>query len=728
MTVIRQERSEESSWRALWRDPARIKMLARRHGAPVGFAVVIGAILRLLWLGDTSFLGDRAQLLAVGRSAADFGAVILTGIPSSLGTMNPPASTWLYGPFALLGGPLAGTIFTALANVLAIALVYGIAARYLDRVAGFAASLLYATASGPVHYSRFIWQQNLLAPVVLLLFWTTLLGLVERRRGWLGWSILLWGVATELHPTAAPLITLIALALIVSWRDLRRRDVLWAGAAAGALILPSIIWEITSHGADLAGAQRFAGGKPVVDTIALTYLANMVSPAPSNWLGAASSYTGMGESLGWLGSLMRALLIAAQAWLVGVIAWPWLAQRVKRTFAGRLPLDSQWRFTVCLALWEVAPLLLMLRHTRAIVPHYVLVVLPAVYIGMGGVIAWLAMRIQEVMGRRSALVSSPRWLPTATLLALTVALSLGQTVGVISELATIHSGTFDGLALPLHYGTPLASESDALAAAQTAAKRLHATLSIASTRVQQEPLGYLNATAANNLPASDYISAGCVAMPSTYASASQVALVVPGSTAASLLPQMSGVTQINRIPVQGGQPYLLYDVQPSAALADNHAIVTDITAGPRPADYAYVRLAGVGEALAIRWIGTPPMKEAGDSAVRYWYGADPRGGALANYTVTAQALDATGRPLGMPLHSSCDRVAWTSQMSLITTLPLASSLAQGSQVSAWRVSLQMAQAKATRPIIGPIVLETGAITFGPTQTISAPVTFASQLP
>ncbi len=728
MTVMRQERREDSTLRALWRDPARIKTLMRRHGALVGSAIVIGAILRLLWLGDTSFLGDQAQLLAVGRSAADFGAVILTGIPSSLGTMNPPASTWLYGPFALLGGPLAGTIFTALANVLAIALVYGIAARYFDRVAGFSASLLYATASGPVHYSRFIWQQNLLAPLVLLLFWTTLLGLVERRRGWLGWSILLWGVATELHPTAAPLVALIVLALIVSWRDLRRRDLLWAGVAAAALILPPLIWEIASHGADLAGAQRFTGGKPVVDTIALTYLGNMVSPAPSNWLGATSSYTGMGASLGWLGTLMRALLIATQVWFAGVIAWPWLAPRVKRTLAGRLPLDSKWRFTVCLALWEVAPLLLMLRHTRAIVPHYVLVDLPAAYIGMGAVIAWLALRLQEFMERRSLLASYARWLPAATLLALTVALSLGQSVGVISELATIHSGTFDGLALPLHYGTPLASESKALADAQTTAKRLHATLSIASTRVQQEPLGYLNATAANNLSATDYISAGCVAVPSTDASASQVALVVPDSTAASLLPQMSGVTQIDRIPVQGGQPYLLYDVQPSAALTNNQAIVADTSKGPQPANYAYVHLAGAGEALAIHWNGAPAMQGAGGDAVRYWYGADPRGGALANYTVTAQALDANGRPLGAPIHSSCDRLTWTSQMSLITTLPLASSLVQTGQVAAWRVSLQMAQARATRPTLGPVVLETGAITFGPTQTISAPVTFASHLP
>lgn len=729
MTVMRQEQRNGYSSIAFWRDPARMKSLARRHGAPAGSAVIIGAILRLLWLSDTSFLGDQAQLLALGRSAANSGAVILTGIPSSLGTMNPPASTWLYGPFALLGGPLAGTLFTALANVLAIGLVYGIAARYLDRIAGFAAALLYATASGPVHYSRFIWQQNLLAPVVLLLFWTTLLGLVERRRGWLGWSILLWGIATELHPTAAPLVVLIVLALIVSWREQRRSDIIWAGVAVAVLVLPTLVWEVASHGADLAGAQRFTGGKPVIDSLALTYLANMVSPAPANWLGTASSYTPIGETLGWLDTLTRALLIATQVWLAGVIAWPWLGQRVRPTSAGRAPLDARWRFALGMALWELAPLLLMLRHTRAIEPHYVLVVLPAVYIGMGALLGWTIARLREEVAHRKTLARYGSWAPATILLALTAAIAVGQSVGVMGELTTIHSGAFDGLALPLHYGTPLSSESEAIKVAQMAAKRLHATVSIAATRVEQEPLGYLNATSTSNTPATVYISAGCVALPSTQASSSQLALVVPGTTAASLLPQMVNATQIARIPVQGGQPYALYHLQPGATLPGAQTIAANVFAGPRPTNYAYVRQTGAGEALAIQWSGAPRVISAGANAVRYWYGADPRDAApLANFSVTAQALDTNGQPLGSPLHSACDRLVWTPQISLITTVSLGSSLAQSGRVAAWRISLQMAPAKALRPAIGPVLLETGAITFGPTQTIVAPITFASQVP
>ena len=225
----------------LWRDRTRQRALLQRHGPALGLALLIGAALRLLWLGDTSFLGDQAQLLAVAQSAAQHRVLILTGIPSSLGSLNPPVSTWLYAPFALVGGPLGAAAFTALANIAAIVLLYALATRYLNRVAAFSAALLYATASGPVHYARFIWQQNLLAPVVLLFFWVMLRAIVERRRGWLAWATLLCGVAIELHPTAAPLLGLIAVGLAFTWRDLRRRDLLWTAAALVVLLGPTIL-------------------------------------------------------------------------------------------------------------------------------------------------------------------------------------------------------------------------------------------------------------------------------------------------------------------------------------------------------------------------------------------------------------------------------------------------------------------------------------------------------
>jgi hypothetical protein len=732
VSAIELDRHDAHTGSAFWRDRERLAALARhiarRHGLPAGLALVVGAVLRLLWLGDTSFLGDQAQLLSLGRSAADQRAFILTGIPSSIGSLNLPASTWLYAPFALLGGPLGATILTALANILAIALLYAIAARYLSRRAGFAAALLYATASGPIHYARFIWQQNLLAPVVLLLFWTILLAVVERRRGWLGWSVLLWGMATALHPTAAPLLGLIIVALAFTWRDLRRRDLAWAAAALVALFGPTLLWEALSHGYDLVGAQHFSQGHTVFDTWALTYLLQLMQPAAAQAYGASSAYVAVGRGVVPLGAIVAALLIAAQVWLVASLAAPWL----KRTGAGwvapaRVALaDAHWRVALLLGLWEALPLAFMLRHSRPVEPHYLLVLLPAVYLTIGAALTWASVWLPRTQALRLLPQMQTRRLGLIALVALVTlvgSVSVTQTIGVVGELATIHSGKFDALTLPLHYGTPLSSEQAALAALQTLARERRANVAIAATRVQQEPLGYLNATNSTSRAATDYISEGCLALPAASAQAPLVTLAVPGSTAAQSLPHIQGARPIGSIEVQGGSPYLLYAIAPGASGIGETAIATPASAGaPQPAAYTYAP--AISATLTIRWVGAPTLQTNASSTVSYWYGADPRTAPIADYIFSAQPLNAQGQPIGAPLTAVCARLAWSRQLSIVTSMPVPAALATGGQLASWRVWAQMAPAEAIRPTLGPLALETGAITFGPPRPLGPPVTFA----
>ncbi len=737
MNEARTTRDSAHTDSAPWRMRARLAEVARRHALPAGAAFILGSMLRLLWLGDTSFLGDQAQLLALGRSAVDHGALILTGIPSSIGTLNAPISTWLYGLFAITGGPLAATIFTALANIAAIALLYAIAARYLSRRAAFAAALLYATASGPTRYARFIWQQNLLAPVVLLFFGVMLLAVIERRQGWVGWALFLWIIATELHPTAAPLLGLIALALALTWRDVRLRDIAWSLIAVIVLVGPTLFWEILSPGADLAGLRHFSSAPSVIDTWALTYLFELITPAPAHWFGANSSYLRIGLALRPLDVLMLALLLAAQAWLLGIIAAPWLRRTREQRHTGNAYsalavalADSRWWIALCLALWEALPLLFMFRHNHSVEPHYLLALLPGVYLAIGAVLAWASRWLQESLSSRLLTLPQGRALAASVLAILVIAVSAAQAVGVAGELATIHSGAFDGLALPLHYGTPLSSEARALAATQASARRLNANIAIASTFVQQEPLGYLNAT--TGAAATDYVSDGCVALPAASAQAPLLTLTLPGTSAALLLPQVQGASAAGPITVQGGSPYLLYDLAPGATINGERTIsrpaATMQSDAPQPVAFTYTAAGTAGEELTIRWVGAPALPRDAASAVSYWYGADSRGAPIANYTFTLQALDAQGQAIGAPLTSQCVRLGWSPQLSVVTMTPLPASLATGGQVMAWRVSAQIAVARAVRPTLGSLAFESGLITFGPARPLGSAVTFAVQTP
>jgi len=296
-------------------------------------ALAIGALLRLVWLGDTSFLGDQADLLALGRSALAHHTLLATGIRSSIGAMNPPAASGLLLPFAGLSDPIWAALATALANIAAVALLYGVANRYLGRRAAFASTLLYATASGPVTYSRFIWQQNLLAPVLILFFWTLCLGVMDHKRGWLGWNVLLWALAIQLHPTALPLIALTLLGVYLVRAEVRWRDLAYAVGAPALLFAPTLLWEVASGGYDVTAALGYSHHRSVTDTAAATYLLALILPASDQTVGSAAPHTVQAPGLGWLDFALGLAYAGAQVWLATSLVAGVLTRR--RTF--------QWR-------------------------------------------------------------------------------------------------------------------------------------------------------------------------------------------------------------------------------------------------------------------------------------------------------------------------------------------------------------------------------------------------
>lgn len=700
---------------ARYRETTRAAM--RRHGFPLALALIVGAALRLIWLGDTSFLGDQAELLALGRSAADHHALIVTGILSSIGTLNPPVSTWLYAPFALLGGPIGASAFTALLNILAIGLLYALAARYGGRRAGFVAALLYATASDAVHYSRFIWQQNLMAPALLLLLGAILMGLVEQRAGWLGWAALFWGISFQLHPTTAALLAVILFAIALTWRRVRWRDAAWAAGALLALYAPVLLWEIASRGYDLNRYLAFGSRTSITDLTVLTIYGELISPAASGSYGATSSYAAIGAAISPLAAIMQALALVSAAWLAAIALKPWIKRWREPGDPCAAMAAPRWRLAVTLLLWQALPVLLLIRHNRSVQAHYLLVLLPVIYLSIG---LWAAATSRWIETRLTG-----RWAPAPHigLIATTLALALAQTIGVAAELSTIHDGSFNGLALPLHYGVPLSSAQATLRAAASAAKRDGATLAIASTTVQQEPYGYLAQT--GSTPATVYVSDGCIMLPSSGSAHPLVTLALPGTLAARALPEMTGVRALGALTAQGSQPLALYQLAPGAGPRSEVIQPKGATLTlPYLSGYSYIHDATGAAFLTVRWTSSPNLSMPNDQRASYWYGAAPTGPQVANYTVTAQHLDSSGHPVGETLTASCERLAWPQGADLLAWLPLPSSQ-QGSDAT-WSVSISAAPLVAFRPKIGPLPLETGAVSFATPRTIAGPAIFSAQ--
>ncbi|HEX9039187.1 MAG TPA: glycosyltransferase family 39 protein [Ktedonobacterales bacterium] len=706
------------AWKAL---RAATYRLLRRHGASLGVPLAVGAALRLIWLDDALFFYDQADTLALGRSAISHHAFILTGIISSIAALNPPIAAWVYAPFALLGsqGPFGATLLTALLNVLAIVLLYAIATRFGGRLAGCVAAFLYGTASGSVHYSRFIWQQNLLAPFLLLLLAAVLAGLIDHRASWLSWAALVWGIAVQLHSTAGALLAVIMFAALMTWRKLRLRDVMWAAAALAVLFCPALVWELVSHGSDRESYYLLATLTPVYDIAAPHQYAALISPAPPDWYGAGSSYTAVGAALAFLGPVIQILALASGVWLAAITVTPWISGRRAPGGVRASLASARWRLAATLLIWQIVPVFALIRHPVGIPEHYLLLLAPIIYLSTGLWAAATARAIGQKLARRWASIAP---LAPVGCVALTVALALAQTVGVAAELVTVHSGQFSGTAFPLSYGIPLSSLDSTLAAATRSATAQRAHLAIASTEVEQDAYAYLAQTRAT--PATVYISDGCLITPARASGQPLVTLALPGTQAASLLPLLSGARGLGTLRAQGSAPLALYLTPPGAGLRNEVALPALATAiGPYPAAYSYGALGAERAYLAVRWSGAPTFRERLTQRPIYWFGSTASGPLVANYTVTAQLLGGAGQPIGAPLTARCDRLPWQAGTDLLAWLPLPG--AALAAAATWSVSLSAAPVQAFNPTIGPLTLETADVTFSTPRIIAGPFTLAT---
>src|SRR6266849_577093 len=148
--------------------------------------LLIAAFLRLYQINTTEFDEDQATIFRMAHDAIYHALLPATSNIASIRIVNPPGVIYLLMlPAAFSANPLWGAVFVGLFNVIAVLLTYIFVRRYYGRIAAIITSLLYATAAEPLYFSRFICQQNLIAPFVVLFIFTLFWGVVDRRKVWL---------------------------------------------------------------------------------------------------------------------------------------------------------------------------------------------------------------------------------------------------------------------------------------------------------------------------------------------------------------------------------------------------------------------------------------------------------------------------------------------------------------------------------------------------------------
>ncbi|XWX05341.1 hypothetical protein VZO05_07215 [Aggregatilineales bacterium SYSU G02658] len=213
--------------------------LARLRWEWVALAAVLftAAALRLAYPTYVEYFHDDAMLVTLAQEMAREGRLPLTGILSSTGIPNPPASVYAMAvPFALSPDPALAVIYVMLLNVAGVGLLCALLRRVLPLSAALTGAALYAVSPWAIWYSRKIWAQDFHTPFLLLSLVLLLYGLTTRHR-WLQALALPVGVfAVQIHFAAWALLPIYPLALIAY-----RRSLSWRALFSGLLLSAAVV-------------------------------------------------------------------------------------------------------------------------------------------------------------------------------------------------------------------------------------------------------------------------------------------------------------------------------------------------------------------------------------------------------------------------------------------------------------------------------------------------------
>ncbi|HKV83000.1 MAG TPA: glycosyltransferase family 39 protein [Ktedonobacterales bacterium] len=660
-------------------------------------ALAVGACLRLWQPGADGFLGDQAGLMQLARLSIQHGAIPVTGIYSSISTLNPPLSVYVLLPFAWLShDPLLAVISQECWNVAGVFFCYIFVLRTFGRRAAAISTALFATAGAAVDYSRLLWQQDYLPPFIALWALFTFAGATQGRPRWLLPATAFLTCAILLHPTAALLLPTLLLALLLCPLKPRRWEYVASGAVVALLLAPTLIWEVLSGWADIAPLQKsFFGGSKVLDP-AVFYRMYQVLGGPVTPERGPRQVHGLSDLLalvihtptntiftprsayGALGALP--LFVALAAIALYTVGWLVVTHRVfaplRRVSSGspanapparRLLVwlraawvaaraDPQWRAALLLWVSVTLPPATMLDHSQNIYPHYLLSLFPLLFVVSGVGAVWLLDRAGRLVARLTARGAAPRWrrAPLIVTIGVLSILILAQTAESTLAVASFSSGAYDGS--PVHgYGYTLQD----LRVADARLGQVQQTQRARRIFIASVPRADLAMAYVLVGEHADRVSfdANCLILPASDESPALVAATSDDQPAQSLLATLPGVTQITAVALPGGAPLDVYRVSAPLASAPGDVAVT-------PATFT----AGGGVTLRLNAAALTPT---GGLRLRWSVlTSTPKGATAALVAPTATIQSATGAAKSPMNSSACGPQQWRAGESLYTWLDL----------------------------------------------------------
>ncbi|MGE3910164.1 MAG: glycosyltransferase family 39 protein [Chloroflexota bacterium] len=351
--------------------------LLTRFG-PLALVTTLAAVLRL-WRVDLAPLRyDDVDVLSRARDVLWHG-LTRTGPLTSWGVPDPPGSVYLLLPAAMTAAPAAaGVVWVGLMNVLAVALTYLLARRFLGGHVALVAGLLFAANPWAVYFSRRSWAEIVPLFTVVAL-WAAYEVVVERRARWAVAFFVALAIQVQIR-----ILSLIygpaALLTLALWP--RRWGVTWPGLGIllGALLtVPYLSW-IAEHWTEITA--RLDDGNRGVQLAPRSGALELVLWSASGF-GLLPATSDVAPWLNPLGQVGRAVLALAGVLILAGLAMA-LTAAVRRT--------PGWEARLLPAIWLVLPCLALVGQSSSIYLHYLVALSPAVFLVMALPLGWLLAR------------------------------------------------------------------------------------------------------------------------------------------------------------------------------------------------------------------------------------------------------------------------------------------------------------------------------------------------
>jgi len=633
--------------------------------------LLVAAILRLGGLNTTTFAGDQSVLYTLAYDAVHHGLIPTTSNSASIFTMHPPLAIYfLMLPVFFSANPLWAAVMTALFNIVAVLLAYVFTRRYYGRLAATIAALLFATAQTSIVFSRFIWQPTLLSPFVILFLFALFRGVVERKKGWLLPALVLLGIMYQLHEITLLMVPLLIVALLLAPRTIRLRDFVLGFVCLLLIFTPYLVWELHSKFADIYTLLTLTNAHAHIDSKAITYYQRFLNAYYYDDRVLGSTYydpVGRGDSIVFrllplliLARYMLTFLLLAAFAMAGVMIVYSSNAATHAISLSKKPSHISLLFTrlfnwwtnlrtdpfrcglILLVFWQIVPVLILSRHSATVHLHYLLMILPGQFILIGfflsRAISWFQLQPTTLMWRT---VRYGTTLATTLLLVIQLA---GSTASLLDTTRGINNHIFGY--------NDLGSLQHALQEADHVAQAHHLNrvyITISSKDDSLTALPYL--AEQMHTPSTLFDATACLVLPSLTAGPAVLLMRSTDTVVAALLQHFATTTLVDKPPLLGTSPFLLYIVTP--------------TISPTPTRHSFANHLQLLDQAQLFMPGTTPLL-----ATRWTLLNNAQPGSFKTYTYTMRTKSTASDTNTSTIRSDCLFTAIRAGDQLIASFPL----------------------------------------------------------